>query len=182
MNDVVAELSQVQTSLTDVTERVTALNDIVYRTTIRAPESGLVNGLQVHTIGAVIVPGMEIAEIVPQQEDLIVEAQVSLNDIDRVAINQDATIRFSSFGNAAVPTIFGEVINLSANRIVDDTSGLPFYLARVEVTPEGMTDLGDLVLLPGMPAEVFISTGDRTLLEYLFKPFSNALARSFRED
>ena len=182
LNDVVAELSQVQTSLTDVTERVTALNDIVYRTTIRAPESGLVNGLQVHTIGAVIVPGMEIAEIVPQQEDLIVEAQVSLNDIDRVAINQDATIRFSSFGNAAVPTIFGEVINLSANSIVDDTSGLPFYLARVEVTPEGMTDLGDLVLLPGMPAEVFISTGDRTLLEYLFKPFSNALARSFRED
>lgn len=182
LNDVVSELDQVQTSKVDVSERITALTDIVSRTTIRAPESGIVNGLRVHTIGGVISPGMEILEIVPQQDDLIVEAMVSPNDIDRVAISQDATIRFSSFGGSTVPTIFGKVINLSANRMINESTGLPHYLARVEVTPEGMADLGDLILLPGMPAEVFISTGSRTMLEYLFKPFSNALARSFRED
>ena len=182
LNEVVTELSQVQTNINDVTERIVALSDIVARTTIRAPESGIVNGLQIHTIGGVITPGMPILEIVPQKDDLIIEAQVSLNDIDRVAINQNATIRFSSFGSATVPTIYGKLINLSANRIVDEITGLPYYLARVEVTPEGIDELGDLILLPGMPAEVFISTGSRTMLEYLFKPFSNAMARSFRED
>ncbi len=182
LNDVVSELDQVQTDKVDVSERITALTDIVSRTLIRAPESGIVNGLRVHTLGGVISPGMEIVEIVPQQDELIIEAMVSPNDIDRVAISQNATIRFSSFGGSTVPTIFGQVINLSANSMINETTGLSHYLARVEVTPEGMADLGDLILLPGMPAEVFISTGNRTMLEYLFKPFSNAMARSFRED
>ena len=142
LNEVVTELSQVQTNINDVTERIVALSDIVARTTIRAPESGIVNGLQIHTIGGVITPGMPILEIVPQKDDLIIEAQVSLNDIDRVAINQNATIRFSSFGSATVPTIYGKLINLSANRIVDEITGLPYYLARVEVTPEGIDELG----------------------------------------
>mgnify|MGYP001353231484 CR=1 FL=1 len=182
LNEVVTELGQVQTNITDVSERITALTDIVSRTIIRAPESGIVNGLQVHTIGGVVTPGMQIVEIVPQKDDLIIEAKVSPMDIDRVAINQEATIRFSSFGNASVPTIYGQLINLSANSVFDQVTGTTHYLARVEVTPGGMEDLGDLDLMPGMPAEVFISTGDRTMLEYLFKPFSNAMARSFRED
>ncbi|MDG2422307.1 MAG: HlyD family type I secretion periplasmic adaptor subunit [Gammaproteobacteria bacterium] len=182
LNEVVTELGEVQTNMTDVSERITALTDIVSRTIIRAPESGIVNGLQVHTIGGVITPGMQIVEIVPQKDDLIIEAKVSPMDIDRVAINQEATIRFSSFGNASVPTIYGQLINLSANSVFDQVTGTTHYLARVEVTPGGMEDLGDLDLMPGMPAEVFISTGDRTMLEYLFKPFSNAMARSFRED
>ena len=182
LDNVVNELSGVQTEIKDVSERITALSDIVSRTTVRSPESGIVNGLQVHTVGAVITPGMQIAEIVPQQDDLLVEAFVSPVDIDRVALNQDATIRFSSFGGGTVPTIYGKVIHLSANAILDEDSGVGAYLARVEVTPAGLEDLGELVLIPGMPAEVFISTGSRTMLEYLFKPFSNAVARSFRED
>ena len=182
LDNVVSELGGVQTEIKDISDRMTALSDIVARTTIRSPESGIVNGLQVHTVGAVITPGMMIAEIVPQQDDLLVEAFVSPMDIDRVALNQDATIRFSSFGGATVPTIYGKVIHLSANAILDENSGVGAYLARVEVTPAGLKDLGELVLIPGMPAEVFISTGARTMLEYLFKPFSNAVARSFRED
>jgi len=181
-NQVVSELGEVKTNLKDVSERITALGDVVARTTVRAPEAGIVNGLQVHTIGGVISPGMKIVDIVPIGDDLIIEAQVSPIDIDRVAVNQNATIRFSSFGLASVPTIYGQVINLSADRLFDQVSGLPYYQARVEVTPEGMEDLGDLVLMPGMPADIFIATGSRTFLQYLFKPFSNAMARSLRED
>ena len=181
-NQVVTELGEVQTNVNGVIERITALQDVVSRTEVRAPESGIVNGLQVHTIGGVIGPGMRIVDIVPQEEDLIIEAEVAPVDIDRVEVGQRATIRFSTFGMGSVPTIFGEVINISAESMVNETTNIPYYLARVEVSPDSLDDLGDLVLIPGMPAEVFIATGERTFLEYIFKPFSNAIARGFRED
>ena len=180
-NEVVSELGEVQTRLKDSQERSTALQDIVSRTTVRAPVAGVINGMQVHTEGGVIGPGTVIAEIVPLTEELILEVQVSPLDIDRVYEGQEAMIRFSSFGNRT-PTIFGSLLSLSADAIQDPNTGMTYYLARVEVSPEGMADLGDLELLPGMPAEVFIATGSRTLLQYLFKPFSNAMARSFIED
>ncbi|OUU02576.1 MAG: hypothetical protein CBB92_02770 [Flammeovirgaceae bacterium TMED32] len=181
-NEVVTQLAAVQTDINDVVEQITALEDIVSRTIVRAPASGLVNGLQVHTIGGVITPGMRIVDVVPDTEDLVIEARVSPIDIDRVSIGQDATIRFSTFGSGTVPTVFGEVINLSAESLVDERTGLIYYLARVEVALESLQELGDLTLLPGMPAEVFIATGSRTLVQYLFKPFSNAMARGLRED
>lgn len=181
LNEVVSELGETQTSLNDVAERLNALQDIVSRTVVRAPAAGIVNGMQFHTPGGVIGSGTKIVDIVPQGEDLIVEARVAPIDIDRVALDQEAMIRFSTFGSAT-PTIYGTVINLSADSLVDPTTGISYYLARIEVSPEGIQDLGSLVLLPGMPAEVFITTGNRTFLQYLFKPFSNAMARSFIED
>ena len=181
-NEVVSELRDVQLDISDNLERANALEDIVSRTLVRATESGVITGLQVHTIGGVISPRMTIVDIVPEEDELIVEAQVSPTDIDRVAIGQDATIRFSTFGTGSVPAIYGKVINLSADSFFDETSRTYYYLARIEVTPEGMEDLGDLALMPGMPADVFIATGARTFLQYLFKPFSNALARGLRED
>ena len=180
-NEVVNELGEVQTRLKDSQERSAALQDIVSRTTVRAPVAGVINGMQVHTEGGVIGPGTIIAEIVPLTEELILEVQVSPLDIDRVYDGQEAMIRFSSFGNRT-PTIFGSLLSLSADAIQDPNTGMTYYLARIEVSPEGMADLGDLELLPGMPAEVFIATGSRTLMQYLFKPFSNAMARSFIED
>ena len=130
-NEVVAELAQAQTSLNDARERVTALTDIVSRTVIRATESGIVNGLQIHTVGGVISPGMQILDIVPEEDDLIVEAKVSPNDIDRVAIGQEATIRFSTFGMGSVP--FLACINLSADSFVDQNIGYSYY-SKVEVS------------------------------------------------
>jgi len=180
-NEVVTELGEAQTRLKDSQERSTALRDIVSRTTVRAPVAGVINGMQIHTEGGVIGAGTMIAEIVPLTEELILEVQVSPLDIDRVYEGQEAMIRFSSFGNRT-PTIFGSLLSLSADALQDPNTGMTYYLARIEVSPEGMADLGDLELLPGMPAEVFIATGSRTLLQYLFKPFSNAMARSFIED
>lgn len=180
-NEVVNELAETQTAIGDARERVRALKDVVARTTIRAPVGGLVNGMQFHTVGGVISPATPILDVVPDDDELIIDARISPLDIDRIAINQEATIRFSSFGSS-VPTIFGRLIRLSADSFVDEQTGQPYYQARIEVTPEGLANLGDLKLLPGMPAEVFIATGERTFLQYLFKPLSNTLARSFNED
>ena len=102
-------------------------------------------------------------------------------DIDRVAIGQKAIIRFPSFGNKT-PTVFGRLLNLSADVYADEVTGSPYYLARIEVEEQSLSDLGELELVPGMPGEAFISTGSRTLLQYMFKPFSNTVARSFIED
>ncbi len=180
-NEVANRLSEVQTNLRDVSERRNALRDIVSRTVVKAPVAGVVNGLQVHTEGGVIGPGYRIADIVPQSDELIVEARVSPIDIDRVAVGQEANIRFSAF-NSSVPSIQGVVINVSADAFTDENTGASYYTARVEVTPEGRANLDGLALVPGMPVEVFIATGSRTFLQYLMKPVTNALARSFRED
>lgn len=179
--DVVNQLGEAQTGLIDSSERVNALEDIVRRMVVRSPVAGIVSGMQFHSVSGVISPGIPIATIVPQNEELVVEAKVSPNDIDRVALGMEATIRFSAF-SSSVPTITGKLINLSADSLVDQQTGMPYYQSQIEVTEEGMADLGSLVLLPGMPADAFINTGSRTFLQYLFKPFSNALARSFIED
>ena len=180
-SEVASMLGEAQTRLKDARERMIALNDIAERTVIRAPVAGVVAGMQYHTVGGVIGPGAPIAEVVPQSDELVIEARVSVGDIDRVSPGQDATIRFSSF-NSSVPTIFGRVLSVSADAMADQATGMPFYLARVAVTEEGMQDLGNLTLVPGMPAEVFINSGSRTFLQYVMKPFSNAIARSLRED
>jgi len=180
-SEVVTQLSDTQTRLKDIRERMVALTDVVNRTVIRAPESGIVSGMQYHNEGGVIAPGAPIGEVVPQSDELIIEARVALGDIDRVQNGQEATIRFSSFGSS-VPTIVGHVISISADTMADKNTGAPYYLARVTVSPEGMEELGDLILVPGMPAEVFITSGSRTFVQYVMKPFSNALARSMRED
>jgi len=167
--------------LKDIRERNTALQDIVTRTVVRAPDNGIINGLQIHTIGAVLNPGMRIADIIPQGDELLIEAKVSLIDIDRVSEGQEATIRFSSF-SGQTPNVFGKVLSVSADALMDEQTGAYYYLARITVNSESMVDLGDLVLLPGMPAEVFIASGSRTLMQYMLKPLSNTVARSFIED
>lgn len=181
-NDVIGQLAEIQTRLKDSTERINALKDVVIRTVVRAPVAGVVNGMQAHTEGGVVIAASEIAQIVPQSEELIIEAQLSPLDIDRVSEGQEAIIRFSTFSQNVVPTIYGSVISISADSFIDEFTGVPYYTARIEVNPESMQELGDLALIPGMPAEAFISSGSRTLLQYLFKPLSNSVARSLIED
>ncbi len=181
-NQVANQLSEIQIQLKDTKERITANSDIVSRTDVKAPMSGIVYGLQVHTEGAVISPGSPIAEIVPQSEDLIIEATISPIDIDRVAEGQEATVRLSSFNSKSVPTLYGTVLSISADAVQDRNTGASFYQARIELNPESLADLQGLELIPGMPAEVFIATGSRTFLQYVMKPLSNAVARSLIED
>lgn len=184
--EVATELDSVRERLFQLVEQRQALQDTLSRTVIRAPQSGKVVEMQVHTIGAVIQEGETLMDIVPENERLIIEAKVSPIDIDRVAIGQVADIKFSAFKTRETTRIYGRLINLSADSIVDerDQQQQPYYLAIVEITRDGLQQLVDreLTLIAGMPAEVFIKTGERTLFQYFADPLVDTVARSFIED
>ncbi|WP_414628561.1 HlyD family type I secretion periplasmic adaptor subunit [Stutzerimonas balearica] len=181
-SEVVGQLAEVQTRVFDLQERISALEDRISRVVIRAPEDGMILGMKIHTVGGVVGPGTPLLDIVPSVSDLIVEAQVSPIDIDRVSVGKKADIRFSAFKNATTPEIEGKVVQLSADRLMNEQTGMPYYLARVALTEEGIQALGALKLQPGMPAEVLINTGSRTMLQYLMQPATDAFARSMIED
>lgn len=182
-SEVASQLAQTQTEIKDVRERIRALEDVVNRTEVRAPVSGIVNGMQVHTEGSVINPGLPIAEIVPVSDELIIEARVSPNDIDRVVAGQAATVHFSNLGQASVLVVEGKVLTVSPDTIVDGTEGgIPYYQARIELIPESAVEFADMTLIPGMPVDVYISSGPRTFLQYIMKPLTAAMSRSLRED
>lgn len=180
--EVVDQLAEVQAKLFDVSERINAIQDKVQRTVIRAPVSGIVLGLSTHTIGGVIQSGTPLLDIVPEDQELVVDARVAPMDIDRVEVGTEASVRFSAFKSATTHTVKGRVTRISADRLVDENSGEPYYLAKVEVLPEQLSLLRGLTLVPGMPADVLIKTGERTLLQYLIQPATNAFSRSLIED
>ena len=180
--EVADKSSEIQAQLYDVNQRLTATIDKVNRIQIKSPAAGRVMGVSIYTIGGVITPGRPILDIVPQGEELVVEARVSPMDIDRVHVGLVAEVRFSAFKQALVPKTVGKLIGLSADKIVDERTGQPYYNAKIELTPESYVKLGDMELLPGMPADVLINTGERTVFEYLMQPISNAWAKAMIED
>lgn len=181
-SEVAAQLGDTHTRVRDLRERLAAIQSRLERTRIVAPESGMVIGLSVHTVGGVIGAGTPLLDIVPTDAELVVEARIAPTDIDRVAIGRHADIRFSAFKSSTTPVIEGMLTHISADRLIDTDTGMPYYLGRLELTEEGRATLGGLTLLPGMPAEVLINTGERTLLNYLMQPAGDALARSLIED
>ncbi len=179
---VINQLEEVNAKIYDVEERFIALTDKQNRTVITAPVEGKVMKIAVFTEGGVIAPGGEIMDIVPEREELMIDAEVSIMDIDRVKAGLLADVRFSVFNQAITPEVEGEVLTVSADRLVNEDNGMPYYLAQVKITKESEEKLKGFVLQPGMPAEVFINTGDRTLFEYLTQPVSNAFARALIEE
>lgn len=181
-SEVASQLGDTHNRVRELRERLLATQSRLERTQLRAPESGMVIGLAIHTIGGVIGAGTPLLDIVPAGAELIVEAHIAPTDIDRLAIGRTADIRFSAFKNSTTPVIEGLLTHLSADRLIDTASGTPYYLGRLELTENGRASLGALTLLPGMPAEVLINTGERTLLNYLMQPAGDALARSLIEE
>lgn len=180
--EIAAELASTQATVFDLTEKMTALNDRLSRVLIRAPITGKVLNLTVHTEGGVISPGAAILELVPEGGELTVIARVSPNDIDRVHIGFEGVVRFSAFNQNTTPELLAHITKLSPDRLIDQQTGVPYYQAELELLPSSIEDIADLELLPGMPAEVLIETGERTFFEYLAKPVSNAFQRSFLEE
>ena len=178
---VVAELREVQERMFGLEERLVAAVDVLGRTEIRAPVTGIIMGMQAHTTGGVIAPAQEILQVVPVGDRLVIEAQVDPIDIDDVAVGQNATVRLTAFKLRSTPIIVGTLINLSADRLVDEHSGTPYYLARIEVSKEELASLGDLRLQPGMPVEALIKTGSRTALGYMLSPLTENIGLAFRE-
>ncbi len=180
--EVANKLSEVQAQLYDINQRLTATVDKVNRIQIKAPSAGRVMGLSIHNVGGVITPGRPILDIVPQGEELIIDARVSPMDIDRVHVGLVAEVRFSAFKQALTPKMMGKLTILSADKLIDERTGAPYYSAKIELTPDSYVKLGNMELLPGMPADVLINTGERTVFEYLMQPITNAFARAFIED
>ncbi|MEN4752794.1 HlyD family type I secretion periplasmic adaptor subunit [Pseudomonas sp. Ps21-P2] len=181
-SDVAKDLSDVQAQVFDLQEKASALKDRLSRIVIRAPEDGMVLDMKVHTIGGVVSAGTPLLDIVPESSDLVVEAHVSTNDIDRITLGKLTDVRFSAFNSATTPVIQGEVTRISADRLTDEKTGEGYYLVRVKITDDGLKRLGDRKLQPGMPAEVLINAGDRTMLQYLLKPARNMFAKSMIEE
>ena len=181
MQDVETKLSEVQKELAALKDQYTATQDILEKTEIKAPEEGTVVGLAVHTAGGVVMPGSPVMSIVPANEELIVEAKVMPTDRDRVREKLKVDLMFTAFDAKKTPVIDGEVILVSADRFTDEATRIPYYLCRIQLTKEGLRKLGNRNLQPGMPVQVVIKTGERTLMNYLVKPLFDRLAVSFKE-
>lgn len=181
-SDVANELSDVQAQVFDLQEKEAALRDRLSRVVIRAPESGMVLDMKVHTIGGVVSAATPLLDIVPASSELVVEAKVATKDIDRLELGKTADIRFSAFNQATTPVIEGTLTRISADSLTEERTGDQYYLVRVKVSEDGMKKLGNRKLQPGMPAEVLINAGDRTMLQYLLKPARNMFAESLIEE
>ncbi len=184
--EVARELAEVQSEIFSLRERLRGLEDAVQRSVITAPEDGKVLALSVHASGEVVRPGAHLLDIVPVEQSLIVEARLSPQDVDQVRVGQMAEVRFSAFRQRDMPKVEGQLVTLSADRLVDEVNGAqqPYYLARIRVTEKGMSDLAKLKLelVPGMPADVLVTTGQRTLWHYLTAPLSDLMVRSLKEE
>jgi epimerase transport system membrane fusion protein len=177
---VIDELTEALSELYDLRKKHATIADRVSRATITSSANGYVLGLSTTSIGTVIAPGEQLMEIVPTVDALIVEARISPMDIDRVRIGQPAEIRFSVFKDAYL--VSGELTNLSPDRLIDAASEMPYYSAEVKILQEDMVLLGGMKLVPGMPAEVLIKTGQRTMLGYITSPLNRTVSLSLTED
>lgn len=173
-----------KTNLSDLKSKIQATQDTLNRTNIKSPIDGIVVGMQIHTVGAVIKPGEKLMDIVPLNAKLVVVAKVNTTDIDKVKPGLEADLLFPAFNMKKLHVIKGRVIHVSADSFVDEQKGISYYEAKIEITKEGMDELkkNNFILIPGMPAQAMIHIGDRTLLSYLLKPFSLMLKRSFNEE
>ena len=178
--EVVESHKQASANLYDVEQQYTAIQDRVERATVTAPEPGYVLDLVTTTVGAVVPPGETLMEIVPSVDSMLVDARISPMDIDRVQIGQAAEIRFAVFKDAY--SISGELVRLSPDRLIDEASGVPYYSAEVLILDNDLLIDENMELVPGMPAEVLIKTGERTMLGYITSPMNRLFSRSLIED
>jgi HlyD family secretion protein len=175
------DLIETRSKLSELTERKTAAVDQLNRIDIRAPQSGRVHQLSVHTVGGVITPGEQIMLIVPDADALAVEVKITPRDIDQVYVGQTATMRFAAFNQKTTPEIDGEVGVVSADLTQEQRTGASYYTARILLRPEELAKFGSAKLVPGMPVDVFIKTPARTALSYLIKPLQDQAERAFKE-
>ncbi|MET0847706.1 MAG: HlyD family type I secretion periplasmic adaptor subunit [Pseudomonas sp.] len=179
--EVESQLTDTAKENTTLADRLRALDYEVTHTVIRSPIDGTVQSLSIATIGGIIQPGFKIMEIVPDNEPLQVDAMIPVQAIDKMVPGLAVDIAFPAFNHAQTPNIPGRVKTVSADRLLDEESKQPFYLAQVEVTPDGMGLLGSNHIRPGMPATVTIKTGERNLMSYLLKPMLERVDSSFKE-
>lgn len=181
VSDVSKDLRETNDKIGEFVERKVTAEDQLRRIEIRAPQDGMVLQSTVHTVGGVITAGDAIMMIVPQGDNLSVEAKVNPQDIDQLQIGQKTLLRLSAFNQRTTPELNGVVSRVSPDTTIDQRTGQSYYTIRVSMPAEEIARLGDVKLIPGMPVEAFVQTGERTMLSYLVKPLHDQLMRAFRE-
>jgi HlyD family type I secretion membrane fusion protein len=179
------EIKENHSHLLEYTEKYNSIKDVLDRTVVKAPSSGIVTGLQYHTIGGVIQPGGKIMDIVPQDQKLIIEAKVKTQDIDSIHLGLSAKVQLGAYKSRLVPRIDGKVIYVSADKFTEQNPGQaqpPYYLARIEIDEAQIANMTlDVKLYPGMPVTVFIVKGERTFLQYMISPIRDSFFKAFKE-
>ncbi|MBM1200778.1 HlyD family type I secretion periplasmic adaptor subunit [Pseudomonas fragi] len=168
--EVRTQLADTRVRTEDLRNRLASAEFELANSQLRAPVAGIVVGLDVFTEGGVIKPGQALMEIVPQGEPLLVEARVPVELADKVHAGLPVELMFSAFSQSTTPRVAGEVTLVSADRQVDERTDEPYYTLRAQVSEAGMAQLAGLQIRPGMPVEAFVRTGERSMLNYLFKP------------
>jgi HlyD family secretion protein len=180
-SDAVKDLREAEGKIIELTERRIAAQDLLTRVDIRSPADGIVDQMTVFTVGGVVNTAEPLMMIVPQDDLLVVEAKIAPHDIDQARSHNKAVIRFPAFNQRTTPSLNGTVASISAELTKEQQTNMQYYVARVKIDESEMKRLGDLQLVPGMPAEIQIRTTERSALSYLLKPLEDAFARSFKE-
>lgn len=185
LEDRAEELRDVEARLAQLTPQLAGARSELERTLMRAPVSGVIVGLEANTVGGVIRPGEPVMDIVPEGQDLIVEARIRPEDADDLTPGLISEVRITAFSGRTMPMLDGAVQRISADRFTDDRTGAPYFLVRVTVAQSELEELAqrspNMQLRPGLPAEVIVPTRKRTALQYLLEPLNQSLWRSFRE-
>ena len=176
------ELQRTRQTLAEATQQKVAAEDRLARTTIRSPQAGIVHESIVHTIGGVVGSGQTLMMIVPQSDDLLVGIHIDPMDIDQIQTGQRVHLRFSSLDQRKTPEAWGHIEQVSPDLVIDQQTGRRYYTANVRIEAEDKAKLpANIRLLPGMPVEAFVTTGERSVLDYLVHPFVAELQLAFRE-
>lgn len=179
--EVARALQEAQNMLREQQERLVANQDIVRHMEIRAPVAGTVVGLNVFTDGGVVAPGRTLMQIVPHGDNLVIEAQIAAQDIEVVHEGQQAVIRFPALPQRTLPMLTGHVLHVSADRYTEERSGMPYFKIRVAPDAASLAKIAERRLVAGMPAEVTIATGQRTVASYLVEPLTDSIRKAMRE-
>lgn len=174
------DLSDAESKINELTEKKIAAVDQLQKLEIRAPQNGTVYQLTVHTIGGVVGAGEPIMMVVPENDALVVEAQIDPTQVDRIAVGSETTIRFTNFGSRETPEFLTTVTSVSPDVVIDQRTGAGYYVARIEMPADAQSKV-PVALVPGMPVEVFVATPERTVLSYLVKPLVDQVMHAFRE-
>ena len=181
--EVLTELRQAEAEASGFREQLTAASAQAGRVVITAPVSGTVHNLAMTTTGGVIQPGVELMQIIPSDAELIVSTQVNPQDVDQVYVGQEARVRLSAFNARTTPELYASVSRVAPDRLVDPATGFPYYEVEVQIPADQLARLTESQqLIPGMPAESFMQTESRTVLNYMLKPAIDAMRRAGREE
>jgi protease secretion system membrane fusion protein len=179
--EIESQLADVQRDASALESRLNALDFDVANTEVRAPVAGTVMGLTLHTVGGVVAPGLVLMELVPKNEPLTIEVQLAVSLIDKVKPGMAVDLLFTAFNQATTPRVEGRVVQVAADATTDTRQNGSFFKVLVEVAPSGAVKLKQHEIRAGMPVEVFIKTGERTFMNYLFKPLQDRLQRALIE-